>query len=283
MGFESFQFRRNTRYCESFRYSWKMAGTEIFSLDGKCAVITGAGGAIGSAIAKALSAAGAKIFLQDVNQNGITTVADEIRKSGGISFGYANDLSDVTTIEKMISVAAEQLGGIDILINCAGINRRKRISEVTHEDFDVIVAVNMKAVFFASQAVYPFMKMRGGGSIVNISSITSRYSFAMGSVYAATKASISAMARSFSQEWVSDGIRVNSIEPSYVKTEFTRPVWGEPRRAEWFKRFVPMGRLANPEELVGAVLYLASDASSYVTGQTIVIDGGLTTGGDFDR
>lgn len=260
-----------------------MTGTEIFSLDGKCAVITGAGGAIGSTIAKALSAAGAKVFLQDVNQNGITTVANEIRKSGGISFGYANDLSDVTTIEKMISVAADQLGGIDILINCAGINRRKPITEVTHQDFDAIVAVNMKAVFFTSQAVYPFMKMRGGGSIVNISSITSRYSFAMGSVYAATKASISAMARSFSLEWVSDGIRVNSMEPGYVKTEFTRPVWGEPHRAEWFKRFVPMGRLGNPEELVGAVLYLASDASSYVTGQTIVLDGGLTTGGNFDR
>ncbi len=260
-----------------------MVGTEIFSLNGKCAVITGAGGAIGSTIAKALSAAGAKVFLQDVNRAGITAVTAEIMAAGGIAFEFVSDLSDVTTLEPMISTAAAQLGGIDILINCAGINRRKPITEVTHEDFDTIVAVNMKAVFFVSQAVYPFMKMRGGGSIVNISSITSRYSFAMGSVYAATKASISSMARSFSREWVSEGIRVNSIEPGYVKTEFTRPVWDEPHRAEWFKRFVPMGRLANPEEIVGAVLYLASDASSYVTGQSIVIDGGLTSGGDFDR
>lgn len=260
-----------------------MSGTEIFSLDGKCAVVTGAGGAIGSTIAKSLSAAGAKVFLQDLNRAGITKIADEIKELGGVAFGYTNDLSDVATIEPMLSVAAQQLGGIDILINCAGINRRKPITEVTHQDFDAIIAVNMKAVFFTSQGVYPHMKMRGGGSIVNISSITSRYSFALGSVYAATKAAVSSMARSFSREWVSDGIRVNSIEPGYVKTEFTRPVWDEPNRAEWFKRFVPMGRLANPEELIGAVLYLASDASSYVTGQTIVIDGGLTTGGDFDK
>jgi NAD(P)-dependent dehydrogenase (short-subunit alcohol dehydrogenase family) len=260
-----------------------MGGTEIFTLDGKCAVITGAGGAIGSTIAKSLSAAGAKVFLQDLNQEGITKISDEIRESGGVVFGYANDLSDVTTIEAMISVAADQLGGIDILINCAGINRRKPIAEVTPDDFDAIVSVNMRAVYFVSQAVYPHMKSRGGGSIVNISSITARYSFAKGSVYAATKAAVSSMARSFSREWVSDGIRVNSIEPGYVKTEFTRPVWGEPTRADWFKRFVPMGRLAHPEELVGAVLFLASDASSYVTGQSIVIDGGLTSGGDFDK
>ena len=260
-----------------------MVGTDIFSLDGKCAVITGGAGAIGSTLAKALASAGAKVFLQDLNLEGVTQVANQIRSSGGTAFGYANDLSDITTVEKMVSDAAEQLGGIDILINCAGINRRKPITEVTTEDFDAIVAVNMKAVFFISQAVYPFMKTRGGGSIVNISSITSRYSFAMGSVYAATKAAMSAMARSFSTEWLTDGIRVNSIEPGYVKTEFTKPVWGVPHRAEWFKRFVPIGRLAHPEELVGAVLYLASEASSYVSGQTIVIDGGLTTGGDFDR
>ncbi len=260
-----------------------MAGTEIFSLKGKCAVITGGGGAIGSTIAQALSAAGAKVFVQDINGEGATAVSTEINAFGGIAFEYACDLSDVKTIEPMISTAVAQLGAIDVLINCAGINRRKPITQVTFEDFDAIVAVNMKAVFFVSQAVYPHMKSRGGGSIVNISSITSRYSFAMGSVYAATKASISAMARSFSREWISDGIRVNSIEPGYVKTEFTRPVWGDPHRAEWFERFVPIGRLANPNELVGAVLYLASDASAYVTGQSIVIDGGLTTGGDFDK
>ncbi len=260
-----------------------MTGTEIFSLAGKCAVITGTGGAIGSTIAQALSAAGAKVFLQDFNQTGLTAISNQISTDGGESWEYMCDLSDVGTIDPFIATAAQKMGGIDILINCAGINRRKPIDEVTHEDFDAIVAVNMKAVFFASQAVHPHMKLRGGGAIVNISSITARYSFAMGSVYAATKAAISAMARSFSREWVSDGIRVNSIEPGYVKTEFTRPVWGDPQRAEWFKRFVPMGRLANPEELVGAVLYLASEASSYVTGQTIVIDGGLTAGGDFDK
>ena len=174
------------------------------------------------------------------------------------------------------------MGGIDVLVNGAGINRRKPIDDVTPDDFDAIVAVNMRAVYFLSQAVHPFMSALGGGAIVNISSLSARHSYATISVYAATKAAVSSMTRSFAREWAVDGIRVNCIEPAVVQTEFTAPLWDDPKRGAWFAQHAPLGRLAQPHELVGAVIYLASDASSYVTGQAIVIDGGITSGADWD-
>ena len=193
----------------------------------------------------------------------------------GADFSFAADLSVVDECRALVARAEEEMGGIDILVNCAGINRRKPIDDVTPEDFDAIVAVNMRAVYFVSQAVHAGMKARGGGAIVNISSMSARYGYNTISVYAATKAAVTSMTRSFAREWVKDGIRVNCIEPAVVKTEFTKPLWDEPHRERWFADNLPMGRLIDPPELVGAVIFLASGASSYITGQAITIEGGL--------
>ena len=259
-----------------------MTGLELFSLKGKTALITGAGGAIGSVLAQALSQAGATVAIQDLNLEKLQQPKKIIEASGGRVFTFAADLADTTACSLLAAEAASALGSIDILVNCAGINRRKPIVDVTLDDFEAIVAVNMRAVYFLSQAVHSIMKVKGSGSIINVSSITARFSFNTVSVYAATKAAVSSMTRSFAREWISDGIRVNCIEPGYVKTEFTRPLWGDPKRSEWFNDFTPIGRMAEPEELVGAVIYLASEASSYVTGQSILIDGGVLSGADFD-
>jgi gluconate 5-dehydrogenase len=248
--------------------------TELFSLAGKTALITGAGGVIGTVLARGMSAAGATVAAQDLTMERATAV--------GVDHALAADLSSVDNCRALVAEAESTMGGIDILVNCAGINRRKPIDEVTAEDFDAIVAVNMRAVYFTSQAVHAGMKRRGGGVIVNISSLSAKYSYQTISVYAATKAAVSSMTRSFAQEWAKDAIRVNCIEPSVVKTEFTRPLWGEPHRQRWFDETTPLGRLMNPDELLGAVIYLASDASSYVTGQAITIEGGITTGDNWD-
>jgi NAD(P)-dependent dehydrogenase (short-subunit alcohol dehydrogenase family) len=182
----------------------------------------------------------------------------------------------------VVEEAAKLMGGIDILINTAGINRRKPIDDVTPDDFDAIVSVNMKAIYFISQAVHPIMTATGGGTIVNMSSLSARYSFNTISVYAATKAAVSSITRSSAREWAKDKIRVNCIEPSVIKTDFTKPLWGEPHLSKWFDETTPIGRLSNPDEIIGSVIFLATDASSYITGQSIVIDGGILSGADWD-
>jgi len=248
--------------------------TELFSLAGLNALVTGAGGAIGTVLCQGLQAAGATVAAQDLT----TQRAEAV----GMPISLAMDLSHAQSCRDLVDQAVRALGGIDILVTCAGINRRKPIDEVTEDDFDAIVAVNMRAVYFTSQAVHDTMHERGGGSIVNISSLSAKYSYQTISVYAATKAAVTSMTRSFAQEWARDGIRVNCIEPSVVQTEFTKPLWGEPHRQRWFDATTPLGRLATPQDLVGAVIYLASPASSYVTGQALTIEGGILSGDNWD-
>lgn len=259
-----------------------MTGPELFSLSGRTVLLTGAGGAIGSVLAKGLAAAGATVALQDISLEKVAAHCLEIEEAGGRATTFAADLSDPSACRQLIDDVQSRLGTIDILVNSAGVNRRKPIDDVTADDFDAIVAVNMRAVYFLSQAVHPLMKAAGGGVIVNISSLSARYSFNTISVYAATKAAVSSMTRSFAREWVADGIRVNCIEPSVVKTQFTAPLWDDPQRSVWFRENTPIGRLSQAEELVGAVIFLASDASSYITGQSIVVDGGILSGADWD-
>lgn len=249
--------------------------TSPFDLTGRHALVTGGGGVIGAELARGLADAGAVVGVQDLTQ--------ERAEAPGLPFAFAADVSDPAACRTLINHAAQVMGGIDILVNCVGTNRRKPIDDVTPEDFDAIVAVNMRAVYFLCQAVHETMRSRGGGSIVNISSMSARYIYRTISVYAATKAAVTSMTRSFAHEWSADGIRVNCIEPAVVRTEFTRPLWQEEHRQRFFDELTPLGRLMEPAETLGAVLYLASDASSYVTGQAITIDGGITTGANWDQ
>ena len=165
----------------------------LFSLDGTRVVITGAGGAIGSVVASAMAARGAIVGLQDISQEKVEPLRARIASEGGSAVSIVADIGEAEAARAMVQDAAQALGGIDVLVNGAGINRRKPIDDVTPEDFDAIVAVNMRAVYFASQAVHPVMAAGGGGAIVNLSSLSARYSFNTISVYAATKAAVSSM------------------------------------------------------------------------------------------
>lgn len=254
----------------------------LFSLEGKRVIITGAGGSIGSLVAEAMAARGAIIGLQDISAEKVDLVRERIEAAGGSAIALVSDLSTAEGAAEMVHEGARRLGGLDVLVNGAGINRRKPITEVTPDDFDAIVAVNMRAVYFASQAAHEVMKSGGGGAIVNLSSLSARFSFVTISVYAATKAAVSSMTRSCAREWAAAGIRVNCIEPSVIKTEFTKPLWGEAHRQRWFDETTPIGRLALPEEMIGSIIFLATDASAYITGQSIVIDGGILSGADWD-
>lgn len=254
----------------------------LFDLQGRRVLITGAAGAIGSVLAQSLADRGAVIGVHDVTTERVDAVVSDITAAGGQAVPLVADVATAAGAADVVRSGAEGLGGIDVLINGAGINRRKPIEEVTEEDFDAIVSVNLRAVYFASQAAHAIMREAGGGTIVNLSSLSARFSFNTISVYSATKAGVTSLTRSCAREWARDNVRVNAIEPFVIKTEFTKPLWGEDHRQRWFDHITPAGRLGTPQELVGSVVFLASDASSWVTGQTIVIDGGLTAGADWD-
>jgi len=254
----------------------------IFNLKGKRVLITGGAGSLGTLITSAFVERGASVVVQDLNANRLEEVINSIPDSSGKLFSLTSDLSSAEECKRTVEDASKLLDGLDIVINTAGINRRKLIEDVTPEDFDAIVSVNMRAIYFISQASHPIMKKGGGGVIVNMSSLSARYSFNTISVYAATKAAVSSITRSSAREWARDKIRVNCIEPSVIKTDFTKPLWGEPHRTKWFDETTPIGRLSAPDEIIGAVIFLATDASSYITGQSIVIDGGILSGGDWD-
>ena len=254
----------------------------LFDLTGRRVLITGAGGALGSVMARALAERGAHVGVHDLSSERVAPIVEGIRSAGGTAVEVVGDVSTADGSSEVVRQGADALGGLDVLLNGVGINRRKPIEEVTPEDFDAIVSVNLRAIFFASQAAHAIMRPQGKGCIVNLSSLSARFSFNTISVYAATKAGVTSLTRSCAREWAADGIRINAIEPFVIKTEFTKPLWGEEHRQRWFDHVTPMGRLGVPEDLIGSVVYLASDASSWVTGQTIVLDGGLTTGADWD-
>ena len=254
----------------------------LFDLQGRAILITGAGGAIGSVIAQSLAERGARLVIQDISEEKLSPLHAAITDAGGTASMLVTDLSTAQGAVDTVRAAHQTLGGLDVLVNSAGINRRKPIDEVTPDDFDSIVSVNLRAIYFASQAAHPLMAASGGGSIVNLSSLSARFSFNTISVYAATKAGVTSLTRSCAREWAADGIRVNCLEPFVIKTEFTKPLWGEEHRQRWFDHVTPLGRLGDPRELVGAVVFLASDASTWMTGQSLVIDGGLTAGADWD-
>lgn len=250
----------------------------LFSLDGQTALVAGGAGAIGREVARGFARAGARVIVHDLAEDRLADVQVMFDAEGLAFTGLQADLATPAAAQDLVQRAKAVTGGIDILVNLQGANRRKPIAEVTAEDYDIIANVNLRSVFFLSQAVQPVMKAAGGGRIIHFSSLSANHSFDTISVYAATKAAVTSLARSQAHEWADDNIQVNSIEPGFVQTEFTRPLWDDDYRAEWFANFIPQGRLATPEDLVSTALYLAAPSTRYLTGQNIVIDGGVMTG-----
>lgn len=250
----------------------------LFSLHGKTALIAGGAGAIGREVSRAFARAGARVIVHDLDAERLDDVAAMFGAEDLAFNGLQADLSTPAAADDLVRRAAEVTGQIDILVNLQGVNRRKPILEVEAEDYDIIANVNMRSVFFLSRAVHSVMKAAGGGRIIHFSSLTANVSFDTISVYAATKAAVTSLTRSQAHEWADDNIQVNAIEPGFVQTEFTRPLWDDDYRAEWFANYIPQGRLAVPEDLLTTALYLAAPATRYLTGQNIVIDGGVMTG-----
>ena len=250
----------------------------LFSLEGRTALVAGGAGAIGREISLAFARAGAQVLVHDLSEERLLEVAEMFAAEDIPFVSLQADLSSAETASELVTRALEVSGQIDILVNLQGANRRKPILDVTAEDFDLITSVNLRSVYFLSQAVHPIMKAQGGGRILHFSSLSANVSFDTISVYAATKAAVTSLTRSQAHEWADDNVQVNAIEPGFVQTEFTRPLWDDDYRAEWFANFIPQGRLAVPEDLVSTALWLVAPSTRYITGQNIVIDGGVMTG-----
>jgi len=248
----------------------------LFRIDGDVAMITGAGNGIGRIAAMTLAGAGAMVMVTDIDGAAAGRVADEIASGGGGAETFTLDVADRPLVKSTIAGIAERFGGIQILVNNAGIGRRGPAEDLPDEDWDSVVEINMTAPFICAREAGRYMLAAGEGRIINVSSI-------MGLVgndlfphlpYMATKGALVNMTRALALEWAARGVRVNAIAPSFFKTDFGQAMWRDPERVQLVEKNTPLGRFGEPEELAGGILYLASPASSMVTGHTLVIDGG---------
>ena len=255
----------------------------LFSLEGKAVLITGASGGIGGALATAFAQVGAVIGVHGRDEARIMETCGEIESLGGQAVPLPTELGSVSACRSLIADACEKMGRLDILINNAATNRRKAIDAVTEEDYEIILATNQRAPYFLSQAAHPLMKAAGGGKIIHIASINVFYALDTVSVYGMSKGALAQLTKIQAVEWAPDNIQVNCITPGYIRTPLSNPIWSDPRKASWLRARIPQRRPAEPEELVGLALLLASPASSYITGQNIVVDGGVLAGGSWDR
>lgn len=248
-------------------------------LEGKKAVITGAATGIGRVTAELFAREGAGLIVADINEEEGHKAVDEIRSNGGEAHFVRTDVTVERDIEGLIAHAAETLGGLDIVFNNAGAQRSGPITEFDAAQWDLLMAVNPRSCFLGVKHAVPVLRERGGGSIINMSSLAGVKGGAGLTAYSASKGAIVAFTKALAPELAPDGIRVNCVCPGWIDTPFNQPaiefMGGREEQERTVKRIVPMGRQGRPEEIAPIVLYLASDESSYMTGQAVVVDGGV--------
>jgi NAD(P)-dependent dehydrogenase (short-subunit alcohol dehydrogenase family) len=249
----------------------------MFRLDGRSAAVTGAGRGIGRAVANGLAEAGARLAVTDIDLPAAEQTAAAIRYNGGEAIAVALDVADEASVERGFKRIAEAHGGIDVLVNNAGIAIGRPSVELSLADWDKVVAVNMTGVFLCARTAARLMIAGHGGSIVNMASVMglSGSRFFPDISYQATKGAVVNMTRALALEWARAGIRVNAVAPGLVRTEFIRDLLNRPELLARMRAMTPLGRIAEPSDVVGAVLFLASPASAMVTGHTLPVDGGI--------
>lgn len=248
---------------------------KIFDLTGKVAVVTGGGTGLGEAAAKALAEAGASLAICGRRQEPLDKVAAEIKSGGGEALPIVMDVSRREDVEAMAAKVLGAFGSVDILVNNAGINIVKPFLKLSEEEWDAVLNTNLKGCFYCCQALGKGMVERKSGSIINMVSVFGLTGFMNLSPYIASKGAVVQLTKALAVEWARHNVRVNAIAPSYIKTEMTRrDIESDEKILQFNLSKIPMRRGGEPEELAGLVVFLASEASSFVTGETIAVDGG---------
>lgn len=250
-----------------------MSVRELFGLEGRAALVTGAGRGIGRALAVGLAEAGADVCLVGRGE-GLDEAAREVEGTGRRASVVKADLSEPSSAVRIVAEAEAALGRVDVLVNNAGVIRRAPFLEHTEEDWDAVLSVNLKAVFLLSQAAARGMAGRGAGKIINVASLLSFQGGVTVSAYAASKGAVAQLTKAMANELAARGVNVNAVAPGYVETDNTAALRADPVRSRRILERIPAGRWGAPEDLIGAVVFLASRASDYVHGHTLVVDGG---------
>ena len=246
------------------------------SLKGKAAIVTGGRRGIGRAIALALAEAGADVALGDrlVDGGELEAVAAEIKKMGRRSLAVQADITQKADVDSLVQKTLAELGAVDILVNNAAMNIRAPLLELNEEGWDRVIDTDLKGYYLCSQAAGRVMVGQKRGNIINIASTAAMYTAPEMGAYCIAKAGVVMLTRILAVELSPYNIRVNAVAPSMVKTKFSQPLWSDADTLKEIEAGIPLGRLADPEDITGAVLFLASEASAYITGHTIVVDGG---------
>jgi NAD(P)-dependent dehydrogenase (short-subunit alcohol dehydrogenase family) len=248
----------------------------LFDLAGRRALVTGGNSGIGEAMAQALGLAGARVLLMARRAAELDAAAQRLRADGIDAQWVAADLTDADATQAAAREAEQRLGGIDILVNAAGVNLREPFAEVTPASWQQQLALHLSAPFFLTQALAPGMKARGWGRILNIASLQSYRAFPRSAPYGAAKGGVVQLTRAIAQEWSAHGITCNAIGPGFFPTALTAPVFADSEVAARNAAQTCIGRNGALDDLAGATVFLCSEASAYVTGQTLMVDGGFT-------
>jgi NAD(P)-dependent dehydrogenase (short-subunit alcohol dehydrogenase family) len=249
-------------------------GTALFDLSGHRAVVTGASRGIGAEAARALDAAGAQVVLVARSTGQLKELASTLRNSPVV---LACDLTGDGAIGALVNDARSAVGMVDILVNNAAVHVPGAATELPMDTWDLINALNVRSAFELSRALAPGMAEQGWGKVINMASVLAMVGDPLGSAYVTTKSALLGLTRALGTEWASRGIRVNALCPGWVETEMTQPLQADPSFNRRIARRVPLGRWGTCADLAGALIFLASHASDFMTGQAVVVDGGLTT------
>jgi NAD(P)-dependent dehydrogenase (short-subunit alcohol dehydrogenase family) len=252
-------------------------GEVKFDLSGKVAVVTGGGRGIGRAIALSLAGAGAAVAVSSRTQKEIDAVAEEIRRMGGKALAVAADLTVNEQLENLVNATVVEFGKIDILVNNAARSFLRSLLDLREDGWDKVFNTNVKAVWLLSRLVARKMIEQKSGRIINITTVGAEKAELGMAAYGCSKAALKMLTRCMAREWAQYGINVNAVGPGLTRTDFSKPIWSNPEVAKRVSAMIPKGRLAEPEEIVGSVLFLASDAAGFITGHSIYVDGGTLT------
>jgi NAD(P)-dependent dehydrogenase (short-subunit alcohol dehydrogenase family) len=249
----------------------------VFSFTGKTVVVTGGGRGIGRAIALGFAQAGANVVVCSRTNAEIDAVAEEIRNKGGKALAVATDLTVHAQLENLVDTTVKEFGRIDILVNNAARSFLRGLLDLREDGWDKCFNTNVKAVWLLSRLVARKMMEQKSGKIINITTVGAEKAEAGMAAYGCSKAALKHLTRCMAREWAQLGININAVAPGFTRTDFSKPIWSNPDVEKLICQAIPKGKIAEPEDIVGAVFFLASAAADYITGDTIYVDGGTMT------